>query len=41
MVNLTRTNGPYHTDRWCISSGPSDIRDDGTYMISGKRIGPV
>ena len=34
-------NGSDHTERWNVSVSSCHKADDGTYIIIGKRIGPV
>ena len=34
-------NGPYNTERWNVSVSSVNKADDGTYVISGKRIRSV
>ena len=34
-------NGSYNTERWNVSVSSVNKADDGTYVISGKRIRPV
>ena len=34
-------NGPYNIERWNVSVSSINKADDGTYVISGKRIRPV
>ena len=34
-------NGPYNIERWNVSVSSVNKADDGTYIISGRRIGPV
>ena len=34
-------NGPHNTKRWNVSVSSVNKGDDGTYVIIGKRIGPV
>ena len=34
-------NGPHNTERWNVSVSSVNKADDGTYVISGKRIRPV
>ena len=33
--------GSYNIERWNVSVSSVNKADDGTYVISGKRIGPV
>ena len=34
-------NGSYNIERWNVSVSSVNKADDGTYIISGRRIGPV
>ena len=34
-------HGSYNTERWNVSVSSVNKADDGTYIISGRRIGPV
>ena len=34
-------NGPYNTERWNVSVSSVNKADDGTYVISGRRIRSV
>ena len=34
-------NGPHNIERWNVSVSSVNKADDGTYVISGKRIRPV
>ena len=34
-------NGSYNFERWNVSVSSVNKADDGTYIISGRRIGPV
>ena len=35
------SNGPHNIERWNVSVSSVNKADDGTYIISGRRIGPV